>query len=141
MCLEDKKRIFLKQVQVNVIEEACGNALRASLQHSGTYSNAVADRSSFQNSLKESLRRELEIYHYGVSEEDHLDRIQSLASNLSGTYSDILKNGRFRIGIAQKALNLYLKIAWCLNADFATPPHCPIDRGVLNHAGIYANWT
>jgi hypothetical protein len=37
---------------------------------------------------------------------------------------------RFRIGSAQKALNLYLKYLWCLGL-IARPPHCPFDYRIL----------
>lgn len=53
-----------------------------------------------------------------------------------------LSDGRFRIGLAQKALNLYLKYLWC--AGFAArPPHCPVDAIILESAGIRAAtpWT
>jgi hypothetical protein len=35
-----------------------------------------------------------------------------------------------RIGLAQKALNLYLKYLWCLG-EIHEPPHCPLDSIVL----------
>ena len=38
--------------------------------------------------------------------------------------------GKFRIGTAQKALNLYLKYGWALGI-IPEPPHCPIDSNVL----------
>src|SRR5215467_3622009 len=35
---------------------------------------------------------------------------------------------------AQKALNLYLKYLWC-TGEIRTPPHCPIDGGVIKKLG------
>jgi hypothetical protein len=53
-----------------------------------------------------------------------------------------LKNGRFRIGIAQKALNLYLKYLWCVGL-IPMPPHCPFDSSIIGHLPecMNFNWT
>jgi hypothetical protein len=45
-----------------------------------------------------------------------------------------------RIGIAQKAVNLYLKFLWCYGW-IPEPPHCPIDRTVLEEVGDNSSWT
>ena len=45
------------------------------------------------------------------------------------------ESDRFRIGIAQKALNLYLKNLWCLG-EITTPPHCPLDRLIIDKLGL-----
>ena len=56
--------------------------------------------------------------------------IEALSSGLSERHREILVEGRFRIGAAQKALNLYLKYAWA-RGIILEPPHCPIDSIVL----------
>ena len=40
--------------------------------------------------------------------------IVALSEGLSEDHADILAGKRFRVGTAQKALNLYLKYLWCL---------------------------
>jgi hypothetical protein len=60
----------------------------------------------------------------------HLKEICSLADYLTTNHSETLKNGRFRIGTAQKALNLYLKYLWCIGA-IPEPPHCPFDFQII----------
>lgn len=47
---------------------------------------------------------------------------------------------RFRIGVAQKALNLYLKYLWCLDR-IPVPPHCPFDSTVLRELELEFSWT
>jgi hypothetical protein len=42
----------------------------------------------------------------------------------------LLAGGKFRIGTAQKALNLYLKYLWCLG-KIRMPPHCPFDAQII----------
>ena len=41
---------------------------------------------------------------------------------------------------AQKALNLYLKLLWCLG-KVKEPPHCPFDSIVISKLGKKLNWT
>jgi len=65
-----------------------------------------------------------------VDEDRHLANIQRLSSTLSQYHADILLDGTFRIGTAQKALNLYLKYGWA-RGIVPEPPHCPIDSIVL----------
>ena len=43
--------------------------------------------------------------------------------------------GRFRIGRAQKALNLYLKYLWAFGW-IPPPPHCPFDSVVLRELSL-----
>ena len=47
---------------------------------------------------------------------------------------------KYRYGIAQKLLNLYLKYLWCIKL-IHTPPHCPIDRIIINKLKLKCNWT
>jgi len=54
---------------------------------------------------------------------------QKLRSSIL-TPSNLLYGNRFRIGIAQKAFNLYLKYSWCLGKA-ACPQHCPFDSGII----------
>jgi hypothetical protein len=42
----------------------------------------------------------------------------------------IFKQGQPSFGVAQKAVNLFLKYLWCLDI-FKQPPHCPIDSQIL----------
>lgn len=78
-----------------------------------------------------------------VSNRRHCRQIEALSDELSSMgFGELLHNGRFRIGVAQKALNLYLKYLWCLG-EVAEPPHCPFDNIIIstldNCGGI--NWT
>ena len=65
-----------------------------------------------------------------VDEREHVKNIEELSSRMSEDYRSILRGGSFRIGPAQKALNLYLKYQWARGL-IAPPPHCPIDSIVL----------
>lgn len=104
------------------------------LGRSKTYSEDAKeeDKNHFRNVLREKLEEISIGYKFKVTEEEHLSNITRLSNELSSEFSHCLKNGRFRIGIAQKALNLYLKYLWCVKL-IAPPPHCPFDSIVISY--------
>jgi hypothetical protein len=108
------------------------------------YSRAATaeSRRNVQEAVKRELRRFDTQYVQRPSEEQHLGNIEQLASVISRDHTAALTNGTFRIGIAQKALNLYLKYLWCLGR-IEEPLHCPVDaitlRGIREVADI--RWT
>ncbi len=75
-----------------------------------------------------------------VSDEQHCAAISRISDSLSSKFGELLVDGRLRFGTSQKAFNLYLKYRWALG-EAAMPPHCPIDRVVLERVGMTANWT
>lgn len=84
--------------------------------------------------FKEYIKKKLDCYKLQYEEkvkgEDHIKNIQELADEITKKNKDILHKGRFRIGITQKLLNLYLKYLW--TAGFILePPHCPFDSIVI----------
>jgi hypothetical protein len=87
-------------------------------------------RSQFQDALRRALEEWLPQYKNEVSHERHCANIKALADDLSAAHEDALADGKFRIGSAQKALNLYLKFMWCLG-QIEQPPHCPFDSRIL----------
>lgn len=68
----------------------------------------------------------LEIKKNGVNENFHLLKIQELAKTLTKNFMPILHEEKFRIGISQKIINLFLKYMWSIN-EIPEPCHCPID--------------
>ena len=84
--------------------------------------------------LRGAVRRELlrlaHGYSVSVIEEQHIQNISELASSVSRTCEPALHDGCFRFGIAQKALNVYLKYLWCADR-IPIPPHCPFDAIII----------
>ena len=118
------------------------NSIDGALQHAGIYSATASEkrRNELRQHLRDSLRRVAREYHTAiVPEGDHYKKIQSLPDELSSNFHDIIKD-RFRIGVAQKALNLYLKYLWCLDR-ISVPPHCPFDSAVLHELELESSWT
>jgi hypothetical protein len=106
--------------------------LAGTVQRAGLYRNETTekDRKPFQESLRGILEEMAGTYVSPVTEVVHVANIKRLADELSAKHADILADGKMRIGLAQKALNLYLKYHWCLG-EIPEPPHCPIDAIVL----------
>jgi hypothetical protein len=108
--------------------------LAGTVQRSGLYKDGTTEkeRKPFQDSLRGILEEMAVDYAECVSEEAHVANIEQLAKRLTEKHPDILADGGMRIGLAQKALNLYLKYLWCLG-EISEPPHCPLDSIVLGH--------
>jgi hypothetical protein len=124
-----KKRKFL-------INQAIASSIIAAFQHGGVYVKGLKP----DDSRKSNLRKELAARSFGeeyskpVTEEEHCRNIEDLANTLTENYkgTGLLRKERFRIGIAQKALNVYLKNLWCLGEIVSPPPHCPLDRQIID---------
>lgn len=65
-----------------------------------------------------------------IGDDRHRENIGQIAETVTTRHTAVLHEDRFRIGSAQKALNLYLKYRWCLG-KIPMPPHCPFDAYVL----------
>lgn len=126
MGIAEKHRRYLR-------DEFFGLVLSATVQRAGIYSSDAkqSDRELFRGGLRKALHRLAAQYGNPVSDAVHCRNIQSLADQISSNHGAALRGKRFRIGPAQKALNLYLKYEWC--ADWIpAPPHCPFDAVILS---------
>ena len=76
----------------------------------------------------------------GITEAEHVAFIAEVSEKLSNQLAHCLHDGRFRVGVAQKLVNVHLKYLW--TAGFCPePPHCPIDGIIRDAAGIGYLWT
>jgi len=98
-------------------------------------------RSQAKRALREWLAVIEEKYsRSGITEVEHVTFIAEVSEKLSSQLSRCLHNGRFRVGVAQKLVNVHLKYLW--TAGFCPePPHCPIDGIIRDAAGIDYLWT
>jgi hypothetical protein len=108
--------------------------LMATTQRGKVYHTDASEegKATFRHDIRFELRRIADKYKTAVAEERHIANIEGLSDQISQAHSNILTQGRFRIGSAQKAINLYLKYLWCLD-KIPTPPHCPFDAIVLSY--------
>lgn len=81
-------------------------------------------------------------YCNGCSEEQHYKNIDELIAYANRVNPGILSKSGYKYGVAQKLLNLALKYYWCMGL-IKEPPHCPIDRIVINKTKYRnkINWT
>lgn len=72
----------------------------------------------------------------------HCTNISKLTDGLTHHFGNYFRDQQFRIGIAQKLINLYLKYLWCIDV-IPEPPHCPFDNKVLDQLPGFktVNWT
>lgn len=102
------------------------------LARSNTYLENTPDniKQDLHKAMKTKIDKLARQYEVQISEDVHLSNIGEFSNEISSDYSHYLQNGRFRIGIAQKAINLFLKYLWCADI-IPEPPHCPFDAIII----------
>jgi hypothetical protein len=121
---------------------ALSNTQSSSFQRANVYASKLSDEQ--QSAFVQEFRRKLvaleKVYEHPVLPDQHIRNIEEFAKSLSEHFPDVLSGKKMKIGVAQKAVNLYLKFLWCYGW-IPEPPHCPIDRTVLEKVGDYDAWT
>lgn len=81
-------------------------------------------------------------YKSQIAEEQHYENIETLIHFAAEKGESVVGSEGYKYGVAQKLLNLALKYHWCLGLT-TEPPHCPVDRIVINKTGYRGkiNWT
>lgn len=137
MTLPDAQKRFLR-------DQFHGLVLQATVQRAGIYEESSADtlREEFRKGLRRSLDAMAREYLQPVDDAAHVGRIDALAQEMTKSFGRTLRGGRFRVGPAQKALNLFLKYQWCAGW-IPSPPHCPFDALIIGRlpAPIRTAWT
>ena len=132
--MQNEKEKFKENFLEN---EVVGISIFAAFGRAKIYSPTVKekDKAKLKQFIKERLKVYRNEYRAGnVSEEKHVLNIQKLADDISTHHKNILSRGRFRIGVAQKLFNLYLKYLWVLGW-IQTPLHCPFDSRIISKLG------
>lgn len=117
-----------------VMREIAYLTVLASFQHAKIYADRAspAERAGVRNSLCNELELLADDYVRGpVSDENHVQHIVAFADKMTKLHGRVLHDSRFRVGITQKAVNLYLKYCWCFGRTPHPPPHCPFDRTII----------
>jgi len=123
---KDKKEEFL-------INEMIQSSISSGLQ-TRNQDFPIYNYDNFQLSDARNLRRDIYDYllnyllqYISNNEEQHIEKIKNLSTLLSRKYKQILHKGRFRIGVSQKIINLFLKHMWIIG-KIGEPIHCPFDN-------------
>ena len=143
---EDAVARFLRitKTPMGDLDRAWSNAWGAALAHNPTYAKTASEQRKQQ--LRLAARTTIDgivvRYRTSVQIRDHDESICDLSDLLSAEFALALRDGTFRIGTAQKLLNLYLKFLWCFG-HISEPPDCPLDRVVQENARVspLVNWT
>lgn len=138
-----KKQKFLQMISVSCEQDAMRNSIIAAFKRNKIYNENAnpSHRKKLRCVLNSEIRSLASDYSEPITEAKHSQNILSLADSITKQFAPILISGRFKIGTAQKALNLYLKFLWCLSPTRPDPPHCPLDRIILRKAGVHGAWT
>lgn len=116
----------------------------ASVQRANLYvPNSELGRSAFRAEIIAFANDKLiPQYQSTVSSKVHELNILKLSKYGTAIGSEILQAAGYKVGIAQKLLNLQLKYLWCCGS-IGEPPHCPIDRVIINKTPLknQINWT
>ncbi len=137
--------LFLVVDGVRTEEDAATWSINSALQRNKVYRNDedCEGRAEFRKEWATLIRGESQPYcqpAQPISDSQHCAAIGRIAEALSLAFGPYLNNGRLRYGTSQRAFNLYLKYLWRMGKA-AMPPHCPVDRVVLDEAGIDGCWT
>lgn len=121
---EEKKKFLINEFLTLSINGAFGHAKI----YKENVDSAALER--FKREFNSFLREQLPAAALNVQDSKDLrERIQHLQT-ASRKHSDFLEGGNLRIGICQKALNLFLKYKWVAGLG-PEPPDCPFDNKVL----------
>lgn len=125
--MDEEKRKFLNN-------EILSSSIFAGLARGHVYNKQEVnenDKKNFKNTLKCKLDEHSKSYKTKIKDVEHVENIKQFSDGMSIKFGKILEGNRFRIGTAQKILNLYLKYLWVLGW-IPEPPHCPFDSIVIN---------
>src|SRR5262245_42509512 len=112
--------------QTFIMDEVWMLALAASVQRANLYVKGSKQTQEFRAKIRDFVaRRLLQHYENPCTERQHYQNIALLVEFGTQVIPDVLRNGNYRYGVAQKLLNLALKYYWCLGY-IPTPPHCPV---------------
>jgi hypothetical protein len=140
--IDDPKRTFLDTVFLSNTQSASfvprngRDVYRADLK--------AKEREPLGKALQAVLHDLARGYATQVQESSHINNIEELRMRLTNSCSSILNEDTMMFGVAQKALNTYLKFVWC-QGRIVTPPHCPFDKDVIDRLQLPADcekrWT
>jgi len=129
MTLEEEQKYFLESEFLTL-------SVGGALQRSSTYATEDEnERDKVRYELRAGLCDISRRYSpERVTPEKHAENIEELRRRVTQRCASFLNDDHLRLGIAQKALNLYLKYLWCIGR-IPEPPHCPFDNNVINVSG------
>jgi hypothetical protein len=117
------------------------NLYNASVKRTGAPDKRIAGfKTAVIGFIEDKLQPQ---YLEKCTEEQHYKNIAALIKFANQKDPGILGKDGYKYGVAQKLLNLVLKYLSCLDIITSTPPHCPVDRIVIDKTKYRGmkNWT
>ena len=137
----------LTQKQKFIFREISILAWAASVQRAKLYNKDMSQKDRKSAQFQAEVLRFIESkilprYTSECNESQHVNNIQELVDFGTNIGQDRLCADGYKFGVAQKLLNLLLKYLWCLG-HIPEPPHCPVDRLILDKTNLRGNinWT
>lgn len=134
-----KQRFLLHEISLLSLT----NALSTRDKAYPVYAPQISEhhKQQFKHTLRTALDALLPQYnHKKISEDEHIAQIEQLSARLTQQFGTILHEQTFRLGVAQKLLNLQLKYLWATGFLMREPPHCPIDHALREYARLDYHW-
>lgn len=104
-----------------------------------------AERKEFRNTIADLLPKYLKRIQNRKRylHNDHYKTIELFTEEVSKKHKNILNGNKFRIGNAQKFLNLYWKVSWLLQKGILQPIQCPFDSIIMKKLplNVRVAWT
>ena len=143
--IEISKRIIMPTRIDFIVSELWILSWNASVQRAQLFAKETTEsrRREFRSDIVSYLQNDIiPKYETDISEEQHIENILKLSNLGTIKGKNILGPAGYKIGVAQKLLNLQLKYLWCLGT-ISEPPHCPVDRIIINETDLkdQISWT
>jgi hypothetical protein len=122
-------------------------AWAASVQRSKLYDSKYGKPKDAINAFRSSLvdyfeKSLLKSYTTNCPEDQHIQNLEDFSNHGTQEGVNLLGPDGYKLGVAQKFLNLMLKYLWCIG-KIPEPPHCPVDRIIISKTDLRGkmNWT
>jgi hypothetical protein len=88
------------------------------------------DKKELKRCLRSAIVKLAPRYREAVADQEHMKGIARIKAKIDRQWAHAVGKRGISIGVVQKALNLYLKLLWCLGRA-SEPPHCPVDSVII----------
>lgn len=145
--IDEKKLQFLMKYNAEkTVDKAVSRAIAASVQHNSLYAPGIspeekeAVRGDWRSFLVGIIGKYKNQQTVGEYECDFLKLQEQMNNQFAHAFYQTphpkyKTDPGFRVAHAQKSLSVFLKHLWCMD-EVDTPPQCPVDRVVLEIAGL-----
>lgn len=128
-------------MNISIIKQKATEDIIVRLTFDGSFQRAKLYKSNASVLERKLFRQHMAVKLAGIlnkiqarkryTDKDHYKTLVQFTLDIEKRFCHILQRGQFRLGNAQKFLNLYWKISWLLKKETKAPIHCPFDSIVI----------